>query len=69
MTKCSLFLIWSTLLYLIIDVSEVLCRKRGRNLNVSNRAPAQWSKADCMCQCASTSFKDKWGDTHGNCRR
>ena len=62
--------IWKATLSLLLicmlaDLSIVLCQKR-RNIDVGAKAPAQWSAEDCLCQCSSTSFMDKWGKTQGN---
>ena len=64
----------------IISISNVSCKKNRKNKRkgkvVSARAPAGyssgssgWSREDCLCQCSTASFKDKWGKTHGNCQR
>ena len=53
---------------ILVDQAMVLCQTKG-NIDVGSRAAAQWSVEDCLCQCSTTSFIDKWGKYHGNCRR
>ena len=33
------------------------------------RAAAQTSIQDCLCQCHWQTFRDRYGRTHGNCKR
>ena len=53
---------------ILVDQTTVLCQTKG-NLGGGSKAAAQWSVDDCLCQCSTTSFIDKWGKYQGNCRR
>ena len=73
-------ILWLLLVCVIVNISVVSSKRNKKNRRkgkvVSARSPAGygnsgsgWSREDCLCQCSTASFKDKWGKTHGNCQR
>ena len=56
------------------ETSDPIVLRSGVNLKEFNnetvlRAAAQTSIQDCLCQCHWQTFRDRYGRTHGNCKR